>query len=75
MGLSNSPEAIETGLDLFGFGFVFVIVWRFVVWFQAIDGFGEFLEVIAHPTEPNCLFVAGIYKEEESGMIEDPSEL
>ena len=40
-----------------------------------IDGFGEFLEVIAPPTEPNCLVVAGIYKEEESGMIEDPSEL
>ena len=40
-----------------------------------IDGFSEFLEVIAHPTEPDCLFVAGIYKEEESGMIEDSSEL
>lgn len=34
-----------------------------------IEGFNEFLEVIAHPTEPDCLFVAGIDKEEESMIV------
>ena len=30
-----------------------------------IDEFYDFLEIIAHPTEPDCLFVAGVYGSDE----------
>lgn len=31
-----------------------------------VDGYSNFIEVIAHPTEPDCLFIAGVYKIDES---------